>query len=145
MLWRQFNGLAHRHRADRALPTVDELVSAAGLWDHRDRRARELDYGNSRRLELARAAGMVPDFLLLDEPTSGMSDSESLAMIEHVRRMASLVGAGVVVIDHDLNFITGICDSITCLDQGEVIAVGTPAEIQAHPHVRAAYLGTSAT
>ncbi|MFW2333536.1 ATP-binding cassette domain-containing protein [Ilumatobacter sp.] len=137
--------VAHRHRADRALPTVDELVSAAGLWDHRDRRARELDYGNSRRLELARAAGMVPDFLLLDEPTSGMSDSESLAMIEHVRRMASLIGAGVVVIDHDLNFITGICDSITCLDQGEVIAVGTPAEIQAHPHVRAAYLGTSTT
>jgi ABC-type branched-subunit amino acid transport system ATPase component len=74
-----------------------------------------------------------------------MSDAESLDMIEHVRGMASLVGAGVVVIDHDLNFITGICDRITCLDQGEVIAVGTPAEIQAHPHVRAAYLGTSTT
>ncbi len=62
--------VAETHRSDRRLPTVDELIAAAGLWEHRDRRARELDYGNSRRLELARAAGMVPTFLLLDEPTS---------------------------------------------------------------------------
>ena len=136
--------VAEQHRADRALPTVDELVSAAGLWDHRDRRARELDYGNSRRLELARAAGMVPDFLLLDEPTSGMSDSESLVMVEQVRRMASLVGAGVVVIDHDLNFITGISERIYCLDRGAVIAHGTPGEVQADPTVQAAYLGSAA-
>ena len=74
-----------------------------------------------------------------------MSDSESLEMIEQVRRMASLVGAGVLVIDHDLNFITGICDRIYCLDQGAVIASGTPEEIQADPQVRAAYLGISAT
>ncbi len=135
--------VAESDRGGRAVPTVDELVTAAGLWEHRDRRARELDYGNSRRLELARAAGMVPDFLLLDEPTSGMSDTESVAMIEQVRRMASLVGAGVVVIDHDLNFITGICDRIYCLDQGTVIASGTPDEVQAHPDVQAAYLGTA--
>ena len=133
------------HRSDRDLPDVDELVAAAGLWEHRDRRARELDYGNSRRLELARAAAMAPSFLLLDEPTSGMSDAESLAMIEQVRRMATLTGAGVVVIDHDLNFITGICDRIYCLDQGRVISQGTPAEIQADPLVQAAYLGTAAT
>jgi branched-chain amino acid transport system permease protein len=136
--------VAASHRAQRSIPTVDELVVAAGLWDHRDRRARELDYGNSRRLELARAAGMVPDFLLLDEPTSGMSDTESLTMIEQVRRMASLVGAGVIVIDHDLAFINGICDRIYCLDQGRVIAHGTPAEVQAHPDVQRAYLGSAA-
>ena len=85
---------------------------------------------------------MSPSFLLLDEPTSGMSDSESLEMVEQVRTMADLVGAGVVVIDHDLNFITGICDRIYCLDRGRVIAAGTPAEIQANPQVQAAYLGT---
>ena len=87
---------------------------------------------------------MVPDFLLLDEPTSGMSDSESLVMVEQVRRMASLVGAGVVVIDHDLNFITGISERIYCLDRGAVIAHGTPAEVQADPTVQAAYLGSAA-
>ena len=132
----------HRNGSKRS--SVDEMVAGSGLWDHRDRRAAELDYGNSRRLELARAAAAAPAFLLLDEPTSGMSDSESLAMVESVRRMAAAVGAGVLVIDHDLNFITGICDRVYCLDQGRVIASGTPAEVQAHPAVRAAYLGQAA-
>ena len=130
---------------DRSTPEADVLVAAAGLWDHRDRQASELDYGNSRRLELARAAAARPLFLLLDEPTSGMSDTESLAMVEQVQTMAALVGAGVVVIDHDLDFIIGICDRIYCLDRGTVIAVGTPEEIQADPSVQAAYLGSSAS
>lgn len=130
---------------DRSAPETDVLVAAAGLWDHRDRRASELDYGNSRRLELARAAAARPLFLLLDEPTSGMSDTESLAMVEQVQTMAALVGAGVVVIDHDLDFIIGICDRIYCLDRGSVIASGTPEEIQADPTVQAAYLGSSAS
>ena len=126
-----------------ALPGVDPVIAAAGLWDHRDRRARELDYGNARRLELARAVALAPSFLLLDEPTSGMSDAESLEMVARVRDLAATVGAGVVVIDHDLNFITGVCDRIYCLDQGVVIATGTSEEIQADPHVQAAYLGTA--
>ena len=132
----------HRNGSKRS--SVDEIVAGSGLWEHRDRRAAELDYGNSRRLELARAAAAAPAFLLLDEPTSGMSDSESLAMVESVRRMAAAVGAGVLVIDHDLNFITGICDRVYCLDQGRVIASGTPAEVQADPAVQAAYLGGAA-
>jgi len=111
------------------------------LWDVRDRRARELDYGSARRLELARAAAMAPTYLLLDEPTSGMSDAESNEMIRRIRHMAAAVDAGVLVIDHDLNFITGISDRIYVLDQGQVISVGTPDEVQADPAVRAAYLG----
>ncbi|WP_420617733.1 ATP-binding cassette domain-containing protein [Candidatus Poriferisocius sp.] len=137
--------VAIAERDDRSTPETDVLVAAAGLWDHRDRRASELDYGNSRRLELARAAAARPLFLLLDEPTSGMSDTESLAMVEQVQTMAALVGAGVVVIDHDLDFIIGICDRIYCLDRGSVIASGTPEEIQADPAVQAAYLGSSAS
>ncbi len=137
--------IAQSHRTGRTIPDIDALIGEAGLWEHRDRRAGELDYGNSRRLELARAAALAPSFLLLDEPTSGMSDSESLEMIEQVRHMAATVGAGVIVIDHDLGFITGISDRIYAFDQGAVIAVGTPEEIQANARVQAAYLGSAAT
>jgi branched-chain amino acid transport system permease protein len=135
--------LAREHRPDEIRPEIDAIVAEAGLWEHRHRRADELDYGNSRRLELARAAAMAPSFLLLDEPTSGMSDSESLEMVEHVRHMAATVGAGVIVIDHDLAFITGISDRIYVFDQGRVIAEGTPDQVQADPLVRAAYLGAT--
>lgn len=137
--------IAEVHRHDRPRPDTDDVVAAAGLWQHRLRRASELDYGNSRRLELARAVAAAPAFLLLDEPTSGMSETESVAMIEVVRRMAGMVNAGVIVIDHDLNFIVGICDRVYTLDQGALIAAGTPAEIQANPLVQAAYLGSDTT
>ncbi len=133
---------AKKRRDGREAPDVDRLVAAAGLWDVRERRARELDYGSARKLELARAAAALPDFLLLDEPTSGMGERESLVMIDHVRQTAKSIGAGVVVIDHDLHFITNICDRIYVLDQGAVIAEGTPAQIQADAAVQAAYLGT---
>ena len=136
--------VASRHRPGGDRPDVEQLLVHAGLWDLRDRRARELDYGNARRLELVRAAALAPVFILLDEPTSGMSNIESVAMIDEVRALAAAVGAGVVVIDHDLAFITGVCDRIYCLDQGRVIAVGTPTEIQADPQVQAAYLGAAA-
>jgi len=135
---------AARHRADRPPVDVDELLAVSGLADLADRPAATLDYGNQRRLEIARAAALRPEFLLLDEPTSGMSDTESEAMIGHVRTVAGLVGAGVLVIDHDLGFITSICDRITVLDHGEVIAEGTPAEVRADPAVIAAYLGSQA-
>ena len=132
--------VAAQHRAGNH-PPVEALIAEAGLWDVRDRRARELDYGSARRLELARAAAMAPAYLLLDEPTSGMSDAESAEMIGRIRHMAAAVDAGVLVIDHDLNFITGISDRIYVLDQGQVISAGTPDEVQADPAVRAAYLG----
>jgi branched-chain amino acid transport system permease protein len=134
--------VAERHRGGRPPVGVDELVRAAGLWEVRERRAGELDHGSARRLELARAAALRPEILLLDEPVAGMSEAESFAMIERVRSTARSVGAGVLVIDHDLHFITTICDRIYVLDQGRVIAHGRPEEIKADAGVRRAYLGT---
>jgi len=134
--------VAHDHRSHRTGVSVDDLLALSGLSHMADRRASTLDYGNQRRLEIARAAALRPDFLLLDEPTSGMSSSESLEMVDHVRRVATAIGAGVLVIDHDLGFIINICEHITVLDQGVVLAEGTAEEIQRDPRVIEAYLGS---
>jgi ABC-type branched-subunit amino acid transport system ATPase component len=136
--------VARRFRRDRATIGVDALLADAGLTAEADRRSGTLDYGNQRRLELARAAALAPEFLLLDEPTSGMSDAESLAMVAHVRSTAAKLGAGVLVIDHDLGFISRICDHVIVLAEGRVLAEGTPDEIRRNPAVAAAYLGSRA-
>ncbi len=134
--------VAWRHRTG-SLP-VNELLADAGLTAVADRAAGTLDYGNQRRLELARAAALSPAYLLLDEPTSGMSDAESQAMVEQVRAVAAKVGAGVLVIDHDLGFITRISDHMVVLAEGRILAEGTPAEVRADPAVAEAYLGSQA-
>lgn len=147
---RLFKGLSVRENiAVTAITTAhpdpdsltDQLLMAGNLWEQRYAKAGQLDYGNQRRLEIARAAARLPAFLLLDEPTSGMSDDESAAMIDHIRSTARAIDAGVIVIDHDLHFITQICDRIFVLDYGTLIASGTPAEIRANEAVRTAYLG----
>ena len=123
---------------------AETLLERAGLAGVAERPAATLDYGSQRRLELARAAALAPAFLLLDEPTSGMSDTESTAMVDHVRATAELVGAGVLVIDHDLAFITRISDRVLVLANGRPLAEGSPAAIRADPAVAEAYLGASA-
>ena len=135
---------ARAHRPDAVVPSTRALLEDAGLWESRHRDAGTLDYGSQRKLELARAAAFAPRFLLLDEPTSGMSDTESAAMIDHVRATAARIGAGVVVIDHDLHFITSISDRVVVLDHGEVIAEGPPDVVREDPAVIAAYLGSQA-
>jgi branched-chain amino acid transport system permease protein len=135
---------AARYRPDVPAVDVDVLVEQAGLTAAAGRPAAKLDYGSQRRLELARAAALAPAYLLLDEPTSGMSDAESLAMVEHVRSTARLVGAGVLVIDHDLAFITRISDHVVVLASGRMLAEGTADAVRADPAVAEAYLGRSA-
>ena len=134
--------LAAGRSAREASQNAAGLLQLCGLAHVAEVRARALDYGTSKRLELARAAAQAPRFLLLDEPTSGFSELESVNIVDQIRRIASTSGCGVVVIDHDLAFITNLCDRVYCLDQGSVIAVGSPAEIRSHPAVRAAYLGS---
>ena len=136
--------VARRHRAHRPAVNIDELLDEAGLLASLDRRAGTLDYGNQRRLELARAAALSPEFLLLDEPTSGMSEAESLLMVDTARAAAARIGAGVLVIDHDLAFITRISHHIVVLNEGRVLSEGSPAEVRADPAVAAAYLGSQA-
>ena len=133
--------LAHGATPDSARRQAVEMIELNQLGDMASRRARHLDYGASKRLELARAAVSHPQFLLLDEPTSGFSEAESRLIVQQIRAIAARVGCGVVVIDHDLAFITAICDEVYCLDQGSVIAHGSVAEIRSHPEVRAAYTG----
>jgi branched-chain amino acid transport system permease protein len=136
--------VAGRHRRDRPAINVDELLDDAGLTEYADRQAKTLDYGNQRRLELARATALSPEFLLLDEPTSGMSDAESSAMVDRARAAAARIGAGVLVIDHDLAFITRISHHIVVLNEGAVLAEGSPEQVRADPAVAAAYLGSQA-
>ncbi len=136
-------GITRDQFEDETLRTEpDQLLLSANLWDQRNARAGDLDYGNQRRLELARAAAVSPHFLLLDEPTSGMSDDESTRMVDHIRNTATSVDAGVLVIDHDLHFITQICDRVYVLNYGTLLASGTPEEIRANEEVRTAYLGS---
>ncbi|HLS41509.1 MAG TPA: ATP-binding cassette domain-containing protein, partial [Ornithinicoccus sp.] len=122
---------------------LDEVVRRLDLTDVLDRQAGTLPYGVQRRLEIARALSLVPDFVLLDEPVAGMNEVESTEIADVVRLLAGELGCGVLVVDHDLPFILGLCERIHVMDSGRCIATGTPAEVRANAEVVTAYLGVS--
>jgi ABC-type branched-subunit amino acid transport system ATPase component len=129
-------------RAQRAeMVSVDRIMEEMGLADLADRFSSELAYGYQRRLEIARALALAPDILLLDEPAAGMNHKESDELILSVRNIRDNYGCGVIVIDHDMRFIMKVCERISVLHLGEIIAEGKPEEIQSNPAVIEVYIG----
>ncbi len=107
-------------------------------------RANSLSYGDQRRLEIARALATRPKVLLLDEPAAGMNPTEKRALMEMIRSLRDRFGLAILLIEHDMKVIMGVCQRIIVLDYGRTIATGSPAEIRANPAVIAAYLGAAA-
>jgi branched-chain amino acid transport system ATP-binding protein len=123
---------------------ANELLEKLGLRAHAESPAAGLAQGDERRLGVARAMATAPRFLLLDEPAAGLPEAEIPALISAVRSVRDDDRVGVLLIDHNMALIMGICDRIYVLDQGRALAEGTPAEIRANLDVAAAYLGESA-
>ena len=128
-----------RDRSDTGA-NADGVLALVGLTALAGRSADTLPTGQSRLLELARALATRPRLLLLDEPSSGLSDTESDELGDLLVQLAA-AGMGILLVEHDMGLVMRICDRINVLDFGSVLTVGTPAEIRADERVRAAYLG----
>lgn len=120
---------------------AERLLELMGLSIYKDFEAKNLPYGAQRRLEIARALATKPKVILLDEPAAGMNDTETDDLMEMIRRLRGEFGVTILLIEHDMGLVMGICERIIVLDHGQIIAEGSPAEIRKNPEVLKAYLG----
>lgn len=136
--WRTYT-LLQEEKAVEA--EVWRLLCEMGLDDVAHYPAGDLPYGEQRRLEIARALATHPQLLLLDEPAAGMNPQETADLMELIRRLRDEYGLTILLIEHDMKVVMGICERIVVLDYGEEIAQGTPGQIRTDPRVIEAYLG----
>ncbi len=118
-----------------------ELLSIFDMQDMADWKAGSLPYGAQRRLEIVRALATKPGIMLLDEPAAGMNPSETTELMENIRKIRDTFHIAIMLIEHDMNLVMGICEGIAVLNYGRIIAKGSPEEIKSNPVVVEAYLG----
>jgi branched-chain amino acid transport system ATP-binding protein len=136
-----------RHAEDeRALRARSaELLELFNLRELSGECSGSLPYGSQRRLEIVRALMLAPKLLLLDEPAAGMNSQEAGELKRQIRRLRDELGLTIVLVEHNMSVVMGVCDRVHVVDHGETIAQGTPEQIRTHPKVLAAYLGEETT